>query len=254
MIDNEPQEKIESCADAGECSVVELRRYTLHPGRRDALIALFEREFIEPQKATGMHLIGQFRDLDAPDRFVWLRGFADMASRQRALQSFYGGPEWAAHRQAANATMIDSDNVLLLRPAWPGAADAIEPRGRAEPQSEQVPAGLIDLTIFYPREPAGADLLAWCRSRMAAVLSDGGAVRQAWFVTEPTANNFPRLPVREGEPVLVGIAVFADEAAFDRFRRSGRWQRDVEPTLAPWLCKPAEPHRLLPTPRSALHA
>lgn len=52
--------------------VVELRRYTLHPGRRDVLIDLFDRELVESQEAVGMAVLGQFRDLDDPDRFVWL--------------------------------------------------------------------------------------------------------------------------------------------------------------------------------------
>ena len=101
------------------CSIVELRQYTLHPGQRDVLIDLFDREFVESQEALGMKVIGQFRDLDNPNRFVWLRGFRDMPSRAQALKDFYGGPVWKAHREAANATMIDSDNVLLLHPAMP---------------------------------------------------------------------------------------------------------------------------------------
>jgi hypothetical protein len=68
-----------------------------------------------------MTLVGQFRDLDEPNRFVWLRGLADMPSRARSLEGFYGGAVWKAHREAANATMIDSDNLLLLRPARPGS-------------------------------------------------------------------------------------------------------------------------------------
>src|SRR5687767_12064427 len=96
--------------------VVELRQYTLHPGRRDELITLFEREFVHTQEAAGIAVLATFRDLDGPDRFVWLRGFADMASRAEALQCFYGGPAWQAHRDQANATMVDSDDVLLLRP------------------------------------------------------------------------------------------------------------------------------------------
>jgi hypothetical protein len=46
--------------------VVELRRYTLHPGARDTLIELFEHELIESQEAVDMHVLGQFRDLDDP--------------------------------------------------------------------------------------------------------------------------------------------------------------------------------------------
>ena len=74
------------------CPIVELRQYTLHPGQRDVLIDLFEREFGESQEALEMKIIGQFRDLDNPNRFVWLRGFRDMPSRAQALKDFYGGP------------------------------------------------------------------------------------------------------------------------------------------------------------------
>ena len=51
------------------------------PGRRDDLIELFDREFVETQEAVGIQVIGQFRDLDDPNRFVWLRGFNDMSAR-----------------------------------------------------------------------------------------------------------------------------------------------------------------------------
>ncbi|MBV8750263.1 MAG: NIPSNAP family protein, partial [Candidatus Eremiobacteraeota bacterium] len=101
------------------CAVLELRQYTLHPGARDTLIDIFEREFIESQEEAGMQIIGQFRDLHDPNRFVWLRAFPDMRTRREALASFYGGPAWRANRDAANATMIDSDDVLLLRPLTP---------------------------------------------------------------------------------------------------------------------------------------
>ncbi len=97
-------------------SVLELRQYTLHPGRRDELVALFEREFVEPQEAAGARLVATFRDLDDPDRFVWIRGFADMAARADALAAFYGGPVWKRHRDAANATLMASDDVRRLRP------------------------------------------------------------------------------------------------------------------------------------------
>jgi hypothetical protein len=60
--------------------ILELRMYTLHPGRRDELIRLFEREFIETQEAVGIQVIGQFYDLDDPNRFIWLRGFGAGAS------------------------------------------------------------------------------------------------------------------------------------------------------------------------------
>jgi hypothetical protein len=71
--------------------VIALRQYTLRPGTRDAFVALFDAELAEPQKADGIRVLGQFRDLDRPDMFVWLRDFPDMEARRRALHGFYDG-------------------------------------------------------------------------------------------------------------------------------------------------------------------
>jgi hypothetical protein len=234
--------------------VVELRQYTLHPGRRDALIDLFNREFVESQEAEGMSVLGQFCDLDDPDRFIWLRGFADMASRARGLSGFYGGPVWAAHRDAANATMIDSDDVLLLRPAWNAAGFAHDPARRGAHDDGTAPRGVVDVTVFNLNDAAGPALLDFCRERMTSVLRRGGALEQGWYVTEPSPNNFPRLPVREGESVLVGVAVFKDLAAYDAFLADESWKRDVAPVLAQWLKGKPDARKLLPTARSAIHA
>ncbi|WP_328923812.1 MULTISPECIES: NIPSNAP family protein [unclassified Streptomyces] len=107
--------------------IVELRQYTLRPGARDTLVDLFEREFVTGQEAAGITVGGRFRDLDDADRFVWLRSFPDMAARARALHAFYHGTVWQAHRERANATMLDSDNVLLLRGPGFAALDTAGP-------------------------------------------------------------------------------------------------------------------------------
>ena len=65
------------------------------PRARETLIGLFDRELVESQETVGVAVLGQFRDLDDPDAFVWLRGFADMDARRRGLEAFYGGPVWA---------------------------------------------------------------------------------------------------------------------------------------------------------------
>ena len=237
---------------ARACNVVELRQYLLHPRRRDVLIELFDREFIETQEAAGMRVMGQFRDLDDPDRFVWLRGFGDMAARHRALEAFYGGAAWAAHRDVANGTMVDSDNVLLLRPAWPGAGIDWAQGLRGAPGAQDIPAGLIQATILHLNQPAAADLRSLCRDRVARALAAGGATVLGWYVTEPSPNTFTRLPVREGENVLVGFALFSDASASAALRDGGPWIRDW--ALSQWLAKPPESLRLVPTARSAIHA
>lgn len=241
-------------ADPIDCQVVELRRYRLHPGQREHLIELFDSQLVAPQENAGMVVMGQFRDLDAPDRFVWLRGFASMQSRLQALQAFYGGPAWQQHRQAANATMIDSDDVLLLRPAWPGAGVAMTGRRRPHGPVRMAPAGLLHAFILPLHETATPALLDFCRDTMAPCLQAGGADVLGWYVTETTRNDFPRLPVRQDEPVLVGLAMFTQVAAFDDFVRGDAWARELLPGLARWLKGPPQDHRLVATARSALHA
>ncbi|WIN00363.1 NIPSNAP family protein [Actinoplanes oblitus] len=173
--------------------IVELRQYTLRPGRRDELIELFDREFVESQEALGMRVLGQFRDLDRPDVFVWLRGFPDMAVRGRALPEFYGGPVWREHGPAANATMVDSDDVLLLR------AIVAPP---ASPRDAGRPGTVLTATIWYRERPFDEEFTRWFTGQQR----DAGAV----FATEYAENNFPRLPVREGEHAFVWFGAAAE--------------------------------------------
>src|SRR5262245_58537887 len=129
-----------------ERSVVELRHYRLHSRARETLIDLFDREFVETQEPVGIAVIGQFRDLDDADSFVWLRGFRDMPSRAKALAAFYGDPVWGRHREDANRTMINSDNVLLLRLARQGSGFAL-PERRPDVHARTLPPGLVIATV-----------------------------------------------------------------------------------------------------------
>lgn len=237
-----------------DSEVVELRQYTLHPGKRERLIELFDRELVETQEAQGLAVMGQFRDLDAPDRFVWLRGFASRDSRPSCLASFYDGPTWQRHRDLANATMIDSDDVLLLRPAWPGAGIAMHGRQRATAAVRASPAGLLDVSIFHLHEPASAALLRLCRDTVAPLLTRGGATVLGCYVNDEAPNNFPRLPVRQGEQVLVVFAMFPTLAAFETCAHGGLRARELDPALEPWLARPTQCLRLVATARSAIHA
>lgn len=238
------------------CPVVELRQYTLKPGQRDVLIDLFEREFIEPQEAAGMRLVGQFRDLDRPDRFVWIRGFADMPSRAQSLQAFYGGPIWQGHRDAANATMIDSDNVLLLRPVSSDSAFASPVTTRAPVGAAQSASSRIVATVYYLDEPIDEAFEQFFDRDMAPALAAEGGQPIARFETESAENTFPRLPVRTGEHVFIWFARFEDAAELRdyeaRLASSERWTKHVQSELARRLKSPPERIVLEPTARSLL--
>ena len=234
--------------------IVELRQYDLVPGTRETLIDIFDTHFIEGQEAEGMSVIGQFRDLDNPDSFVWLRGFADMESRKKALEGFYTGPVWMKHRDAANATMTRFDNVLLLRPATPGSGFALDPADRPARGTAGEAGSLVTANIISARGDA-ADFAAWHREHMLPILRNAGADVVAVFVTENAENTYPTLPVRTDKQVLVILTRFADAAALDRFRAalatSTEWAAASKAAGA-YVEGPPQTLRLTPTVRSLL--
>jgi hypothetical protein len=184
------------------CPVLELRQYTLKPGQRNVLIELFDRHFVESQEATGMTIVGQFRDLRRADRFVWVRGFADMQTRHRALEAFYGGPVWAEHKAAANATMVDVSDVCLLKPAGPETSFHLDITDRPKP-GEVRGSAIVAVGIHRLQQAADAGVLSQFQQHVVPALRRERVFIQSVFVTESAPNTFARLPVREGEHLLV---------------------------------------------------
>jgi quinol monooxygenase YgiN len=221
--------------------VVELRQYTLRPGQRDVLIDLFDREFVESQEAEGMAIVGQFRDLDDPDRFVWIRGFGDMPSRARALAGFYGGPAWKANSAAANATMIDSDNVLLLRPVTERSGFPAPAAGRPAVGSASAGPSCVLVTIYQRDQPFGQAFADFFNRQVRPALIETGATPLACLQTEHAENTFPALPVRTGENVFAWFARFPSQAHLDDHLRRIGSSADAAQQL-----------RLAPTARSLL--
>ncbi len=209
-------------------TVLELRQYTMAPGRRQDFVDIFDREFVETQEALGIEVLGQFTDLDRPDRYVWIRRFPDMERRAAALDAFYSGPVWAEHSAAANSTMTEWHDVLLLKPAGEvddlavSAADRL-PHGQLAAEDDLLAVLVWDV----PRER-----LAGFAAAAAGQLPSPRAV----YATEPSANSYPRLPIRDGASVVV--AILDGEPPTDKTRLDG---------LAP-----SQALRLAPTPRSAL--
>lgn len=204
-------------------TIFELRDYLMRPGGRDRLIEMFERLFIESQEAGGSRVVGAFRDLDRPDHFVWMRSFMDLETRPRALDAFYTSALWREQRNAANATMIDSDNVRMLHPV--GAAMRL-PRARAGIGVSNSARSMIVLEAFsLERGDAALHAIAARDARFVAA-----------FATEDSENNYPRLPVRT-------------DKAFVTMRRF-----ELNETVTPIADMPPalETFRLEPTSRSLL--
>lgn len=178
-----------------------------------------------------------------------------MRTREQALGAFYGGPVWKQHSRAANATMIDSDNVLLLRPL--SGLVLGDDRRPARGSTVSGP-GLLAGTI-YPLGASGAEEFpGFFEQELQPLLKRAGVLILATYVTEHGVNTFPALPVREGEDVFVWLAMFADEDDHARSisvpERATGWCDVVLPALGGYLVGPVEMLRLTPTARSLLHA
>ena len=136
--------------------------------------------------------------------------------------------------------------MLLLR--------AAEPSGEFRPQplrpalGAKVPAGLIVATIEYLNAGPGEAIPAF-EKKVRPALERQGIRPLAWFVTEETPNNFPRLPVRAIERVLVWFARFADDA--DRQKHQAGMER-AGASLSGLRARAPEVLRLAPTSRSEL--
>jgi hypothetical protein len=240
------------------CSpIVDLRQYTLYPGTRDGFVELFDREFIETQEAAGMRVIGQFRDLGDPNRFVWLRGYADMASRERGLTDFYiHGTAWKTHSDVARSKMIDSTDALLLRPARMDSGFALEPPDRRPSLESAVPQGIVVAIIHSLSSPADNDFLSFFDRVVSPALRDAGATIEALFITEHSPNNFPRLPLREGENVFIPFLGFDTLGAYHQYMtalgQNPSWRSEIYPALLKRLQGRPQVLRLAPTSRSQL--
>jgi hypothetical protein len=199
--------------------VVELRQYTLEPGMTETLIDVFEEHFVEGQERTGITIGGLFRDLDRPDRFVWMRGFRSMEARRSALHDFYTGPVWKQHGPTANSTMIDSDDVLLLRPTRP-PHPPLQPRPQSQSQTrapggDAAGAGEARVLMNICVHEAGQGTCEWLAAVAQPVLEATLGTAVATWCTEPAPNSYPALPVRE-EHTFVWTATFPDQTGQDR--------------------------------------
>jgi len=237
--------------------IVELRQYTLLPDRRELFTALFEREFIEPQEQSGMKVIGQFRDLDDPNRFVWLRGFSDMASRAKQLQEFYGGEVWKAHRDEANANFTDTDNVLLLHAANSTSAFDVAHARRAPIGATEYPNGLLVATIYYFDDAVDDGFVRFFETKILPALRKSGIEPIAQFKSETEPNNFQRLPVREKDHVFAWFALYDGTADYAKrlatLNASPNWRDWLSTDLRHRLNADPQTLRLSPMPRSLLH-
>jgi hypothetical protein len=113
----------------------------------------------------------------------------------------------------------------------------------------------VTATVYPLAQPPSSHLLELLTSGIEPLLCASGAESIALLETETKPNDFPRLPVREGQPVVVRIARFADidahAAALARCTASPAWA-GLHSRLQGYLRAAPLELRLEPTSRSLL--
>ena len=197
--------------------LIELRQYIIAPGKRDRMIELFNLHFAKAQDELGMPILGYFRATGDPDRLVWLRGFPGMETRSALLGAFYGGPVWTEFGREAIGYVTGYDNVQLLREVTSGSGLDVDLNRRLGHD------GILTATTYRLREPCGAAFLR-AIGQVLKTLPESTVI--GTYMTDPTPNDFPVLPIREGEHLYTWFAT----AAVDLDERE----------IAPFFAAPAE--------------
>jgi hypothetical protein len=144
--------------------------------------------------------------------------------------------------------MIDSDDVLLLRPARPDSAFRLPARR----DNGSASGGYVAVVILHLEPGADdSDIVSFFECAIAPGIAAAGGSVLAYFVTEPSRNTFPALPVREGVNVFVFFVGCGDRLTLERV--AAPCCRLSQTTAeAPGLACSAETLRLEPTARSLL--
>lgn len=193
--------------------VIEFRRYTIKPGKREQFARYFETFFPEAFQQLGAMALGQFLERGQPNGFTWIRGFPDMETRAVANAAFYYGPVWKEHKATLNGLMDDSDNVLLMHPLQAGRGLPALPA--VDPVQEPNGAQGVMIAQLFSMKPGCTEQFALEAEKVLARYRESGIRETAVLVTLDAANNFPQLPIRNDGPHLLWLGMVANQAMLE---------------------------------------
>jgi hypothetical protein len=230
--------------------VIEFRRYTVKEGKREHFAEYFESYFPEAFQQMGAMAFGQFFERKNPVGFTWIRGFKNTDARAIVNAGFYYGPLWREHASTMNSLMVDSDNVLLLRPLSPERGVSVLPS--VDPVTEGKGAQGVVVAQIFAVKANSVDAFAQQAEATFAGYRAAGAREAGVLITLDAPNNFPQLPVRTDGPYLVWLGIIKDNQTLDT-RFTPLTERSLQSLSAMGLLRSAPELVILdPTRRSRL--
>lgn len=190
--------------------VIEFRRYTIKEGEREHFARYFESFFPEAFQQIGAIAFGQFFERGNATGFTWIRGFKNTDARGTGNAAFYYGSLWKEHAATMNDRLIDSDNVLLLRPLSPERGIQVLPA--VDPVSEAAGAHGIVVAQIFPVRVGSIEAVVQQAEPVFAGYRAAAGIREAGvLVTLDGRNTFPQHPVRTDGPYLVWLGIARDD-------------------------------------------
>jgi hypothetical protein len=202
-------ERLHSVKHLTDFPVIEFRRYTIREGERQHFAQYFESYFPEAFEQLGALAIGHFLERKNRMGFTWMRAFHSMDDRAKINANFYYGPLWREHAVTMNKLIVDSDNVLLLRPLRPERGVTILPA--VDPVSEPNGAQGVVVAEIFAIKPNAVDEFARTAEPTFAGYRKAGVREAGVLVTLEASNNFPQLPIRTDGPYLVWLGIASDD-------------------------------------------
>jgi hypothetical protein len=72
----------------------ELRIYRFHEGQKKVFLKEFKKAKSFMAK-YGITFVAAWENTERDDEFTWIRSFANKKARDKAIEAYYGSPEWA---------------------------------------------------------------------------------------------------------------------------------------------------------------
>ncbi len=94
--------------------IIEMRTYRTKPGKRSEFLETFRSKSVPAHTEIGMKILGPFLSIEDPDTFFWMRGFPDVASREKMKAQFYEGELWKQELEKILLPILDKYEVALV--------------------------------------------------------------------------------------------------------------------------------------------
>ena len=95
--------------------LIELREYTVRPGKRDEWVKMMEEEIIPFQIQNGIAVLGSFVCEDNEGIYVWMRRFESEADRFKKYEAVYESEHWKNVLLPKVNTLVDREKHRITR-------------------------------------------------------------------------------------------------------------------------------------------